>query len=225
MGGEGAVTGARSSGIPASAPSLARGFGAHLGVVRPLPAPSRYRPGRRGLGRARVSPRVGGREGEGLRAGLGEGGGGSGHCGGGGPSPSPLDSGPTAGSGSLSTSERAKRRGRGTSGRVGVRAVDGVGVGLAGIPDCRGPPGGQGRIAPERPQVGGLRRRSLQVSPSGGEGRSRRVRGPLGVRRTSPSGLGSQKPRTPDARRPRPSSRAQHPSWRGGAAADHAPSR
>lgn len=39
------LAGARSSGIPASAPSLARGVGAHLGVMRPLPAPSRYRPG------------------------------------------------------------------------------------------------------------------------------------------------------------------------------------
>lgn len=76
-------------------------------------------------------------------------------------------------------------------------------------------PRGQGRIAGARPQAGGLRRRSLQVNQSGGEGRSRRVRGLPGVRGTSPSGLGSQKPRTPDARRPRPSSKAQHPGWRG----------
>lgn len=145
----GGLAGARSSGIPASAPSLARRVGAHLGILRPLPAPSRYRPGRggrggRGLGRARDSPRVGGREGEGPRTGLREGGGGgSGHCRGEGPSPTPLDGGPAAGSGSLSTSERAKRRGRGASGRVGGRAVDGVGVAVAGTPDSRGTAGGR----------------------------------------------------------------------------------
>lgn len=38
-----------------------RGFGTHLGVLRPLGAPSTSRPG--GLGVARASPRVGGGEG------------------------------------------------------------------------------------------------------------------------------------------------------------------
>ncbi|XP_061259955.1 collagen alpha-1(I) chain-like [Bos javanicus] len=194
-----------------------------------LPGTGRGRGGWRGLGRARASPRVGGREGEGPRTGLREvGGGGSGHCGGEGPSPAPLDGGPAAGSGSLSTSERAKRRGRGASGRVGVSSVDGVGVGVAGTTDSRGPPP-PGAGKDRRGEAAGGR--SSEAEPSG-KPVWRGGKEPPGPR--APGGqvdltFGAGVPEAPNPRRQETPSFQQGPAprlagrVRGGAAADHAP--
>ena len=144
------------------------------------------------------------------------------------PSPAPLDGGPAAGSGSLSTSERAKRRGRGASGRVGVSSVDGVGVGVAGTTDSRGPPP-PGAGKDRRGEAAGGR--SSEAEPSG-KPVWRGGKEPPGPR--APGGqvdltFGAGVPEAPNPRRQETPSFQQGPAprlagrVRGGAAADHAP--